>query len=545
MRPLVSFVLSCAFALGPALHAAPPPLGSRAADWAASMGSGAVATAEKRDGRWSFALGGQPFPEGHAAVAPERVLFEIGSITKVFTGVLLAQATVEGKVGLDDPLARRLPVQFTHPETGAITLKQLATHTSCLPRLPDNLMNADGPDPYAAYDRKALFEYLAGAKLAAKAPCAVEYSNLGFGILGVVLEVAYDKPWAELIREKIAGPLGMTDTAQTLSPDQEARLAEPWSGKKRSNPWTFQAISGAGALRSTVADMAKFSDALLAGTNGPLGKAWPLVSGDFADWPGAGAKVGLALLHSREYGEDSYSHEGWTGGYRSVMYLRPGKDRGAVVLASNTDANPLAWLIAWASPAVPAAARTKVTLPAALLDEYVGVYSIDKTARFTLIRKGDGLIARLTGQPFFPLYASAKDELFYEVVDAQLSIRRDEAGKVVGLTLHQNGRDIAAGRDGAEVPHVEFPDPAALVEYVGTYDFGTYQPGATIEVTIRGDVMMAQLTGQPAFPVFASGRDRFDYDVVVATLTFERDPAGKVTALTLHQNGLDMRSPKK
>ncbi len=548
MRSLSLFVLlSFVFGLfgGTARADELPPLGNQAAEWAASSGAGAVATAEKRNGKWTFALGGQPFATGHAAVAPERVLFEIGSITKVFTGALLAHAVVDGKLGLEDTLSKRLPVEFGYEETGAITLKQLATHTSCLPRLPDNMMNLAGADPYAQYDRKAMFEYLASAKLAGKAPCEAEYSNLGFGVLGVVLEVAYDKPWAGLIQEKITGPLGMKDTVQELSVEQQARFAEPWTAKERAQPWTFQAISGAGALRSTLADLAKFADALLAGTKGPLGPTWPLLAGDFAEMPAAGGKIGLALIHAQDRGEDSYSHEGGTGGYRSVIHVRPGSDRGAIVLASNAAANPQGWLAVWSSAATPAVVRTKFVLPTALLDEYVGVYSIDKSARFTLVRKGDGLVARLTGQTFVPLFASARDELFYEVVDAQISIRRNAAGQVDGLTLHQNGRDLPARRDAVAAPHIEFPNAAALAEYVGTYDFGKYHEGSTITVAVQADALFALLTGQSAFPVFATAKDRFEYDVVVAALSFERDPDGKIVAVTLHQNGLDMRAPRK
>src|SRR6185436_4233044 len=184
----------------------------------------------KRDGKWSFAVAGQPFAAGHAEVPADRVLFEIGSISKVFTGILLADAVVDGKLGFDDTLARRLPVKFDHPATGAVTLKQLATHTSCLPRLPGNMMNADGDDPYGQYDQKAMFEYLASAKLDGQPPCEAAYSNLGFGILGVVLETAYGKLWAALIQERVTGPLGMADTVQELSPAQQSRFAEPWDG---------------------------------------------------------------------------------------------------------------------------------------------------------------------------------------------------------------------------------------------------------------------------------------------------------------------------
>lgn len=541
LRWILSLLL---LSFGPALGAAElPPLGDQAPAWSASLGHGAVATAEKRNGGWTFAIAGQPFAAGHAEVPADRVLFEIGSISKVFTGILLADAVKAGKLGLDDSLAQRLPVKFDHPAIGAVTLKQLATHTSCLPSLPDNLMNGAGEDPYADYDQKAMFEYLAHAKLAGQPPCAYEYSNLAFGILGVVLETVYGKPWAALVQEKIAGPLGMADTVQELSAAQQSRFAEPWNGEKRAHPWTFKAIAGAGALRSSLADMSKFADALLAGTKGPLGDVWPLLAGDHADV--LGNKIGLALMHEKASGEDSYSHAGGTAGFRSVISVRPASGRAVIVLASNGLATPGGWLTAWEAGGRQPVKRSEIMLPAEALDEYVGVYSIDKSLRFTFIRRGDGLVARLTGQPFAPIFASGKDEFFFKIVNAELSFRRNAAGKVDGVTLHQNGRDLPASRDAGPAPHIEFPNAAALAEYVGEYDFGQLQPGPTMTVKATGDVLLAMLTGQPAFPVFCVGKDRFELDVVVAALTFERDPSGKVVAVVLHQNGLDMRAPKR
>jgi D-alanyl-D-alanine-carboxypeptidase/D-alanyl-D-alanine-endopeptidase len=520
-----------------------PPLGDQASGWATAMGHGAVATAEKRGGRWTFALSGQPFAAGHAEVAAQKTLFEIGSISKVFTAILLADAVAEGKLSLGDTLAKRLPVKFADPTTGAVTLRQLGTHTSCLPRLPDNIGNANPDDPYSQYGDKALFEYLASAKLPGKPPCAVEYSNLGFGVLGVVLETAYGKPWAALVQEKIAGPLGMSDTVQDLSPAQQSRFAEPWSGDQRAHPWTLKAIAGAGALRSTPGDMSKLADALLAGSQGPLAKAWPLLAGDLADMPGTG-KIGLALIHQKVNGEDVYWHNGGTGGFRSLMQIYPASGRAAILLASNAAATPEAWLAAWDAKGRPAVARVEVALPAEALDQYAGVYSIDKTARLTLVRQGAGLVARLTAQPFFPIFASAKDEFFYKTVDAQLSFHRDAEGRITGLTLHQNGRDIPAARDAGPAPHIEFPDPATLSEYAGDYDFSQIQPGARITVRAMPLGLTAMLTGQPAFPIFAAGKDRFEFDVVPAALTFERDPAGKIVAAVLHQNGRDLRAPR-
>jgi len=529
-----------------------PPFAAAAAAEAAALGHGAVVTAEKRGGRWDFAIAGQPFAAGHAAVPTERVLFEIGSISKVFTGILLADAVVEGRLGLDDTLAQRLPVKFDRPATGAVTLVQLAAHASCLPRLPDNMPHADLADPYAGYDRKALFEYLARAQLDGKPPCAPSYSNLGFGVLGVVLETAYGKSWAALVREKIALPLGMADTAQDLSPEQQARFAAPWVGGKPAHEWTFQAMAGAGALRSTAADMSKLADALLAGEHGPLGKAWPILAADRADMPAIGGKVGLGLErlppgqgpHGNAEGE-RYGHEGGTGGFQSLILVWPASSRAIVVLASNGAASPRAWLARWQAAGDEPVQRREIVLPAAALDACAGVYAIDKQARLTILRRGDGLVARLTAQPFFPVFPSAGDEFFYRAVDAQLSFHRDAAGKVDRLTVHQNGRDFTAVREAVPLPHVEFPSAAALADYAGEYDFGAFQPGSTFTISVSGETLLAKLTGQPAVPVYAVAKDSFEYDVVRAALTFERDAAGRVVAVVLRQNGLDMRAPRR
>jgi CubicO group peptidase (beta-lactamase class C family) len=324
-----------------------PPLGNQAPAWAASIGHGAVAVAEKRDGRWTFTLAGQPFAAGHAEVPAQKVLFEIGSISKVFTGILLADAVADGKLSLDDTLARRLPAKFGDPAAGTMTLRQLATHTSCLPRMPDNMPPADVDDPFAHYDRQALFAYLATVKLAGTPPCGSRYSNVGFGILGVVLETAYGKPWAALVAEKITGPLGMADTVQELSAAQQARFAIAWDGDRVVRSWKFQAMAAAGALRSSLADMSKLVDALLAGPKGPLAKAWPLLAGDLADMPARNGKIGLALIHTKSGGQDTYTHDGGTAGYRSLMEVRPESGRAAVVLASNITANTDLWLAAW------------------------------------------------------------------------------------------------------------------------------------------------------------------------------------------------------
>jgi CubicO group peptidase (beta-lactamase class C family) len=544
MRTLASLVLLTTITASTLRAADLPPLGDQAGAWAKAQGNGAVATAEKRDGKWAFAIGGQPFAEGHAPVPPEKVLFEIGSISKVFTGLLLADAVVEGKLKLDDTLATRLPVKFADAAVGALTLEQLATHSSCLPRLPGNMMNADGADPYAAYDERAMFEFLATAKLDGTPPCKAEYSNFGFGVLGVVLEKAYGKSWESLVTEKITGPLGMGDTVQHLSEDQQSRFALPWDGTEAAHRWTFQAIAGAGALCSTLADLSRLADALAAGEKGPLGAAWPVLAGDYVDFPAMGGKLGLALMHARISGADTYTHDGGTGGYRSGISVSPEQGTATVLLASNAKAMPPAWLASWRATGAEPVKREAITMSTEALDEYAGVYPLDKQGRITVLRNGDGLVVRITGQGFAPIYPSAKDEFFYKIVDAQISFARDAGGKVASLTLHQNGHDMPAPRD-AGPPHVEFPSDASLAEYVGSYDFGAFMPGATIEIKAAPGALAAQLTGQPALLIFCTAKDRFEYDVVDAAITFDRDEKAAIAAAVLHQNGMDMRAPRK
>jgi len=552
---------------GAALRAQPAPAPSpvRAAveKAAAALPAGGFVLGEITRTGATYASAGKPSPRPE--LAPETVLFEIGSITKVFTGLLLAQTVLEGKATLADPIGKHLPPEVAAalaPEAAAITLEHLATHTSGLPALPGNFKPADQLDPYADYTVAQLYAWLRDYRPAAAPPQPASYSNVGFGLLGHLLERIHGRTYAELVAARIALPLGMRDTVIELDADRAGRFATPHSGTVATKPWRLPTLAAAGALRSTAADLARFAQALLTGSNQDLGAAWELARQPRADFASRGSKVGLAVMIARRGDEPVYFHGGGTGGFRSYLEIVPTRGTAQVLLLNNDDPDPgaivagvlrpkpaAAATAAASTPAAAAAAkpatRAETPLPPGKAKDYVGVYALDERARFTVAVDAQGrLRVRLTGQGFSPVFHAGNDRFFARVVAAEFQFARDTAGAVVALTLHQNGRELPAKRDAAAsaaAPVLLFPTAAELKAYAGRYQL---TPALVFEVSARGDMLLVKLTGQPALPVFALRADHFVYDGVPAALTFERDAAGGVAAVTLHQNGLDQRAPR-
>ncbi len=198
----------------------------------------------------------------------EHTVLEIGSITKAFTVILLADMAQRGEVALDDPVQKFLPASVRMPmRKGAqITLEQLATHKSSLPRLPDNYFEGmkDEKNPCAHYTVEQLYAYLSQAKLTRDLGTAQDYSNLGVGLLGHALELRAGMTYEQLVTEQLLRPLGMNDTSVTLTDDQRARLAAGHDESGNATPlWDIPVLGGAGALRSTAGDMLKFMAAQL------------------------------------------------------------------------------------------------------------------------------------------------------------------------------------------------------------------------------------------------------------------------------------------
>jgi len=395
------------------------------------------------------------FAYGTTAVAggapvDERTVYEIGSITKVFTGVLLADLAVRGEVGLDDPVRRYLPDSVRVPGTDSqpITLRLLSAQRSGLPRMPLNFAPRDPENPYADYDADRLYAFLDGYRLSRAPGATYEYSNLGVGLLGLALARQAGTTYEALVRRRIADPLGMASTMVTLTDDARSRLAQGSADGRPAANWDIDALAGAGALRSTAEDMVAFLAAAMGLQHTPLDSAFRLAAEpQFDAGPGGTMRIGLGW-HVRlgAEGRRIVWHNGGTGGYHSWAGYDPARRVGVVVLANSTE-NIDDLGLHLLDPAIPLApVRTAVVLPEESLDEYVGRYPLTPAFVIAVTREDDRLMAQATGQPAFRIWPSAPDEFFLKVVDAQISFTRGADGKVDGLILHQGGRDQRAER---------------------------------------------------------------------------------------------------
>lgn len=277
--------------------------------------------------------------KGNKQLPDENTLFEVGSITKIFTATLLAYSVQRQSVGLDDNITRFLPDSVaSNPSLQNITLKQLANHTSGLPRLPDNLDGSreESPsDPYAGYTQAQLYTYLKTYKAEIPPDSTYLYSNLGYGLLGDILVNISGKSYNELVQEMICDTLEMRNT--TVSPDADTQhLARAYdeNGKETAH-WTFNdAMAGAGALKSTVFDLLRFARAHFKLPETDLENALALTR-QFTFFTPPDTDIGLGWHMNLAGGNLVYRHTGNTSGSSSFIALSPDR-RVAVVMLSNT-----------------------------------------------------------------------------------------------------------------------------------------------------------------------------------------------------------------
>ena len=265
-------------------------------------------------------------------------VFEIGSITKVFTSTLLADLVSREELGLDTTVQSLLGDQMRMPaRNGAeITLGHLATHSSGLPRLPDNFDPEDPANPYADYTVEDLYAFLSSHELDRDIGDTVEYSNVGYGLLGHALALREGTDFETLIVERILEPLQMPDTAVELTPALRERLATGHDGRLRpATNWDLPVLAGAGALRSTVNDLLTFLEANLGLRKSPLHQAMELARMPQRSDPVLGMDIGLGWIIAKEGDREFVWHNGATGGYASFLGFDAEAGEGIVILSNS------------------------------------------------------------------------------------------------------------------------------------------------------------------------------------------------------------------
>ena len=384
-----------------------------------------------------------------------RTPFEIGSLSKVFTAILLADAIERGELSLDTPAATSLP-DALRPLPGhgeEITVAHLATHRSSLPRIPDNLPGDDLVDPYAGYSFDDLVAFIEEWRFLAAPGERYAYSNLGAGWLGEIVARRAGASYADLLRTRLTGPLALGSTAVDLPPDLEGRLAPPHREGVAVSPWHLGVLAGAGGIRSCGDDLVRFLALHLEEEIATEVEPATLRDGLRAAFEVQVPGMGLGW-HLAGDGVTRW-HTGQTGGFSSAMFVNRVTGTGVIVLANGASsavdaaAEKIFQRVCGLEPKPPVI-RPSIARTAEQLDRLVGTYDSDLGFAIEVTRNGEALFARLTNQVAIRVHPSSPTRFFYRDIAAELEFTVEGEGMAPAsaVTLLQNGREMLCVRRG-------------------------------------------------------------------------------------------------
>lgn len=388
----------------------------------------------------------------HAVEPGGDTVFEIASLTKVFTALLLADAVTRGDVSLDDPLSAFVPTNVNVPEFSgrAITLADLATHTSGLPLRPNNLKAAapDAPNKYAGYTLDQLYAGLPEYRLANAPGSQFQYSNLAFALLGHALARQAGEPFPELLRRRVIAPLGLPDTRFDDDPAAAGRRAQGHDmDLKPIGPSGDGALNPAGGLRSTANDLLRLLGLFLNGA-GPdnLPQAARLML--TLDRPGDGDDTRMTLGWRRTvaHGETYYWSHGSSDGSRTFMGFNPGRGVAVVALAdaaSGGGMDDIAWRVL--DPLEPVDLKVTprpraIELSPAAIDRVLGTYRYAPDDEMTITRGVTGLIVT-AGPGQFLIQPHSRTRFFAKGGgDLYVDFPGAASKPAERMVLHENGK---------------------------------------------------------------------------------------------------------
>lgn len=500
-----------------------------------------------RNGKILFQRGyGEADREKHLPITADTQ-FRIGSITKQFTATCILQLQEEGKLSVNDSLAKFFP---DFPRGEEVKLHHLLTHTSGIksytdkpgflesaPKFvqPEDLINSFKNDP---------FDFAPGK--------GWHYDNSGYFLLGQIVAQVSGEPFADCLRKHIFEPLGMKHTGihyRGIVLEHEAVGYSYANGQSpKSLDWDMSRAGGAGALYSTVGDLFLWNEAIFNGKI--LQPASRLAAFTPVKLPpdAQGMDYGYGWITSANRGLRVIGHSGGLNGFSSDLARFTNQNFTVVVLANALPPPPglspgalaqeIGQIYLWADmePRKTLVADSKAD--PRTYDDFVGQYDYGG-AICEITRVGNRIFAQLTNQPKWEIFPRATNEFFWKVVEAQITFERNEKGEVVQGLHRQNGQTIKAPKLAAAV--VVKVDPARLTAYAGKYDYGS---GAVLTVTKEGDRLFAQMTGQGKAEIFPKSETEFFWKVINAQITFVKNEKGEVVKGLHQQGGVKIEAPR-
>lgn len=476
------------------------------------------------------------------ALTPDTAM-RIGSLTKQFTATAILMLADEGKLHLDDDITRFLPDYPTHGQR--ITIEHLLTHTSGIPSYtgkPGYMLGVTRDMTVAQ-----LIDSFKDDPLEFAPGSAWRYDNSGYVLLGAIIEKVSGMPYAAFLQQRIFTPLGMRHTAyegRELAAFPHASAYSPdATGFQPSPPMSMSQPYAAGALVSSVDDLARW-DAAVSGGKLLQPATWRRAFTPYTLSTGKATGYGYGWGITTLRGEPAIAHGGAITGFRTYALRLPAEHIYVAVL-SNADAgvtspDGVAMRAAAIALGKPYPEYKAIVLAPATLDAYAGLYRIGDDANWTVRRGEAALTMQAPGGSLIPLLASSDTAFFAPGSVNWVEFRRDSAGQVADLVLHEGDNSSIHPRVGAIVTRRAVPiSHAAFDARVGRYRF---ESGFVVTLTREGERMFAQGTNQPKLEIFALGDDTFFSNVVDAELHFDDADPGK--GVVLVQGGQRMKGMK-
>lgn len=510
-----------------------------------------------------------------------NTVFEMGSVTKTFTALLLQDMIERGEMKLDDPVAKYLPKSVTLPTFNGreLTVFDLATQSSGFPHDPDNYDPKLANHPYEDYSVQKMYEYLSRYKLPWAPGTKFGYSNLGVGLLGHLMCLKAGTNYESLVTDRICRPLKMDSTRITLTPEMKARFVQPHNASGYSVPrMDYVTMEGSGALRTTGDDMVKYMSACLGLPPGRIGSLFEKTSrvayiNQRKNWD-----VGLVWwLGEPLPGMKIVYHNGGSGGCCAFVGFDKTRRRGVTVLSNwrfNIDNVGLFLLeMEWQTDHRP----VEKNINKQILDSYVGQYQdpadrqgTPHTNEFHAIgirREGDRLVADSKGTkgfvniwlPQFPdeLLPESETSFFDRLGGCQITFSRDSGGNVAGLTVRYREDQFVCEKISNTPPDPPKPvnprvpvkmNPKLLEPCIGQYDFPPVPgvpKGGIVTISLKEDQLVWRASGEGFIPgaiyLYPESETNFFIQIDNTQLTFIKNEHGQVTSIISHADGVPDR----